>query len=52
MDSRTSKQNYYLDIADSVLERSTCSTEVFLIPSVTAQRCASRSRALRICPVS
>ena len=24
MDSRTSKQNYYLDIADSVLERSTC----------------------------
>ena len=24
MDNRTSKQNYYLDIADSVLERSTC----------------------------
>ena len=24
MDSRTDKQNYYLDIADSVLERSTC----------------------------
>ena len=24
LDSRTSKQNYYLDIADSVLERSTC----------------------------
>jgi dCMP deaminase len=24
MDSRTSKENYYLDIADSVLERSTC----------------------------
>ncbi len=24
MDSRTSKQNYYLDIADAVLERSTC----------------------------
>ncbi len=24
MDSRTSKQNYYLNIADSVLERSTC----------------------------
>ena len=24
MDSRTNKQNYYLDIADSVLERSTC----------------------------
>lgn len=24
MDSRTSKKNYYLDIADSVLERSTC----------------------------
>ena len=24
MDTRTSKQNYYLDIADSVLERSTC----------------------------
>ena len=24
MDSRTSKQNYYLDIADSVLKRSTC----------------------------
>ena len=24
MDARTSKQNYYLDIADSVLERSTC----------------------------
>ncbi|MBQ1401739.1 MAG: cytidine/deoxycytidylate deaminase family protein [Oscillospiraceae bacterium] len=24
MDSRTSKQNYYLDIADSVLVRSTC----------------------------
>ena len=24
MDKRTSKQNYYLDIADSVLERSTC----------------------------
>ena len=24
MDPRTSKQNYYLDIADSVLERSTC----------------------------
>ena len=24
MDNRTSKQNYYLDIADAVLERSTC----------------------------
>ena len=24
MDARTSKENYYLDIADSVLERSTC----------------------------
>ena len=24
MDNRTSKENYYLDIADSVLERSTC----------------------------
>jgi len=24
MDNRTDKQNYYLDIADSVLERSTC----------------------------
>jgi dCMP deaminase len=24
MDNRTNKQNYYLDIADSVLERSTC----------------------------
>lgn len=24
MDTRTSKQNYYLDIADAVLERSTC----------------------------
>lgn len=24
MDTRTDKQNYYLDIADSVLERSTC----------------------------
>ena len=24
MDSRTNKQNYYLDIADAVLERSTC----------------------------
>ena len=24
MDSRTGKQNYYLDIADAVLERSTC----------------------------
>ncbi len=24
MDTRTSKENYYLDIADSVLERSTC----------------------------
>ena len=24
MDSRTDKQNYYLDIADAVLERSTC----------------------------
>ena len=24
MDSRTSKQNYYLDIADAVLERATC----------------------------
>lgn len=24
MDNRTSKQNYYLDIAESVLERSTC----------------------------
>ena len=24
MDGRTNKQNYYLDIADSVLERSTC----------------------------
>ena len=24
MDKRTDKQNYYLDIADSVLERSTC----------------------------
>ena len=24
MDKRTSKQNYYLDIADAVLERSTC----------------------------
>ena len=24
MDNRTSKQNYYLDIADSVLERATC----------------------------
>ena len=24
MDKRTSKENYYLDIADSVLERSTC----------------------------
>ena len=24
MDSRTSKENYYLDIADAVLERSTC----------------------------
>ena len=24
MDSRTSKKNYYLDIADAVLERSTC----------------------------
>ena len=24
LDSRTSKQNYYLDIADAVLERSTC----------------------------
>ncbi|MCQ2557929.1 MAG: cytidine/deoxycytidylate deaminase family protein [Oscillospiraceae bacterium] len=24
MDTRTGKQNYYLDIADSVLERSTC----------------------------
>ena len=24
MDGRTNKQNYYLDIADAVLERSTC----------------------------
>ena len=24
MDKRTSKENYYLDIADAVLERSTC----------------------------
>jgi len=24
MDARTNKQNYYLDIADAVLERSTC----------------------------
>ena len=24
MDARTSKENYYLDIADAVLERSTC----------------------------
>ena len=24
VDNRTSKENYYLDIADSVLERSTC----------------------------
>ena len=24
MDNRTNKQNYYLDIADAVLDRSTC----------------------------
>ena len=24
MDNRTSKENYYLDIADAVLQRSTC----------------------------
>ena len=29
MDSRTSKQNYYLDIADSVLERATCLRRVY-----------------------
>ena len=29
MDSRTSKQNYYLDIAETVLERATCLRRVY-----------------------
>ena len=50
MDNRTSKQNYYLDIADAVLERSTClrrkygaiivRNDEIISPAITARRAA------------
>ena len=38
MDNRTNKQNYYLDIADAVLDRSTCLRKKYGAVGLVAQQ--------------